>query len=146
MGDFQTILLYFVSLALGLITILIGTWLSKALLFLFSLVYEAGIKRVFPQSDKAAEKAGFLSQRMATGLTIGLLQTLSVFYLGLKMYILLAVFIVYLAKFSEPFDYSLYSDLCDGNLKNYKVFSSKLKILHLVSYLVTYAPGILISF
>jgi hypothetical protein len=145
MGYLFYLLLYLVPVLVGILTIFMGNYLSQIPLFLFALVYEPITKRLYKDQEGKIDKARLFLTRIANGFTVGLLNWIVVYLSGLNRYILFAVFLAFLIKFSERFDGYVYYEICDSDEKKYKTLLLKFKALHLLGYLVAILPGTIIG-
>ena len=136
---------YVFSFVAGIVTILIGKWLSSVLLLLFAFIYEPVIKSRYPQQENKIEKVRLFFTRIANGLTVGLLNSILIYALSLSPLIPLAVFLIFITRFSEPFNGYIYYEICNSDEVEYKTFLSKLKRAHFISYMITNLPGIVIG-
>jgi hypothetical protein len=145
MGYLFYLLPYLVPVVAGILTIFVGNWLSRILFSVFEVVYGPITKRIYKDQEIKAEKTKLFFTRIAKGFTVGLLNWILVYLFGLSTYILFAVFLAFLIKFSEPFDAYIYYEICDSNEKQYKTLLLKFKVSQLFGYLVAVLPGTIIG-
>jgi hypothetical protein len=129
---------YLITFILGTVAIGIGNWLSLLPLFLLGAIYETVIK----PNEKDRKRGTFYMNRVANGITIGLLHTILVTY-NFKTLLLLAIYTAFVLFIAEglwlPEKEYIYAEICEHNYKRYKSLTLKFKLIRLITYGLTMA-------
>ena len=122
------------SLAVGLVIIVISPWIGFALSLLVGLIVDPFVAKIVAESS--LKKFRYVWSFVWIGFTFGVLNALSIYFLGADGIILLIFFVIYHVFFMKHKTEVAYHDLCDGDTKKFKKLSRFIEVATFLSFLI----------
>jgi len=122
------------SIALGILTVIIGPWIGFILSLLVGLIID-------PIAEKNLAELSLKRFRYAwgfawIGFAVGVLNALSIYFLELNGIVLLVIFLIYLVFFMKHKTQFAFHELCNSDSNQFKRISRRTEIVTFLSYLM----------
>jgi hypothetical protein len=124
-------LIYLVTIVIGIISVFLGEWLSLIPFFIFSWIYDI----IFKAQEPEHRIPGLYISRIISGLSIGIINGLLIYFYKLNGWIFLFIFIVTLIIYLERFNEFEFNLISKGNERHYKRLIILFQWLRFLGYL-----------
>jgi len=122
------------SMALGVLTVVIGPWIGLVLSLLVGLIIDPLAQKHLAES--ALRRFRYVWGFAWIGFAIGMMNASSIYFFEVNGIVLLLIFLFYLVFFMKHKTQSAFYDFCNGDSNQFKRLTRSVEIATFLSYLM----------